>query len=86
MVIFIFFLVRKYSFSIDLIQNFERVVLRRYLVPIFEFLIDVLIFCTQNIIFPPPPHPDAYLLLEKIFNPSLKRYTYADFFAISQNE
>ena len=40
MVIFIF-LVQKYSFCVNLIQKFKRVILRLNLVPTLECLIDV---------------------------------------------
>ena len=47
-------------------------------------------FFTQNILFPPslPPLPPSarLLFIGESFQPKFERYTYADFFAISQKE
>ena len=94
MVIFIFS-IWKYPFCVNFNQKFKIIILN--LVLTLRCLIDdpptpppsanyfFVFFLPEHSFSSPLPLP-TYQLLEKVFNPSLKRYTFADFFAILQKD
>ena len=88
------FLGRKYHFCVNLILKFKRVTLRQNLIPTFQCLIDapsssslinfLIFFHPEHFSSTPSTSPRFIIYWGKVFNPSLKRYIYADIFAISQ--